>query len=161
MHFVLIAMNISTIKVRTTVPSLKSYLIFLYDYSYYVETCNVNQRTVLPFQNWSYLIKAKLIISNALRIHGPPARYVKLRHAPGMTGTFSPTLRVSDPDMHHDTCVTHVPWCMSGSLTSGFLWSVAWKRSRRMRNPQFYASGKRPMVKEILMGQIGRGESHI
>ena len=23
---------------------------------------------------------------------------------------------VSDPSMHHGTCVTHVPWCMSGSL---------------------------------------------
>ena len=28
-------------------------------------------------------------------------------------------LLVSDPDMHHGTCVTHVPWCMSGSLTRG------------------------------------------
>ena len=26
---------------------------------------------------------------------------------------------VSDPGMHHDTCVTHVPWCRSGSLTRG------------------------------------------
>ena len=26
-------------------------------------------------------------------------------------------LLVSDPGMHHGTCVTHVPWCMSGSLT--------------------------------------------
>ena len=26
---------------------------------------------------------------------------------------------VSDPDMHHGTWVTHVPWCMSGSLTRG------------------------------------------
>ena len=26
---------------------------------------------------------------------------------------------VSDPGMHHGTCVTHVPWCMSGSLTRG------------------------------------------
>ena len=26
---------------------------------------------------------------------------------------------VSDPDMHHGTCVTHVPWHMSGSLTRG------------------------------------------
>ena len=26
---------------------------------------------------------------------------------------------VSDPGMHHVTCVTHVPWCMSGSLTHG------------------------------------------
>ena len=25
----------------------------------------------------------------------------------------------SDPDTHHSTCVTHVPWCMSGSLTRG------------------------------------------
>ena len=24
---------------------------------------------------------------------------------------------VSDPIMHHGSCVTHVPWCMSGSLT--------------------------------------------
>ena len=45
-------------------------------------------------------------------------------HAPGMPGTFSPQARVSDPDMHHDTCVTHVPWCMPGSLNSGFLWSL-------------------------------------
>ena len=29
------------------------------------------------------------------------------------------TLLVSDPCMHHDTCVTHVPWCMSGLLTRG------------------------------------------
>ena len=25
----------------------------------------------------------------------------------------------SDPGMHHGTCVTHLPWCMSGSLTCG------------------------------------------
>ena len=24
-----------------------------------------------------------------------------------------------DPGIHHGTCVTHVPWCMSGSLTRG------------------------------------------
>ena len=45
---------------------------------------------------------------------------------------------------------THVPWCMPGSLTSGFLWS-RWqeKRSRHsrcMRNPHFCVSGKRPMA---------------
>ena len=44
-------------------------------------------------------------------------------HAPGMPGTFSLSPRVSDPDMHHGTCVTHVPWCMPGSLTNGFLWN--------------------------------------
>ena len=59
---------------------------------------------------------------------------------------FFPTPRVSDPDMHHGTCVTHVPWCMPGLLTSDFLWSrLRVKRSRlsrRMRNPQVDLSGK-------------------
>ena len=27
--------------------------------------------------------------------------------------------QVSDPGMHHSTCVTHLPWCISGSLTRG------------------------------------------
>ena len=84
-------------------------------------------------------------------INEPLARYVNQRiaHVPGMPGTFSPLLRVSDPDTHHGMCVTHVPPCMPGSLTSGFLWSQ-WRgkrsrHSRRMRNPQFYVSCKRPM----------------
>ena len=57
---------------------------------------------------------------------------------------------VSDPDMHHGTRVSYEPWCMSGSLTSCFLWN-RWRgkhsrHSRCMRNPQFYKSGKRTMV---------------
>ena len=83
--------------------------------------------------------------------HGPFARYVKLwvTHASGMPGAFSPPPWVGDPDMHHGTCVTPVSWCIPGSLTSGFLWS-RWRgtrsrHSRRMRNPQFSLSDKRPM----------------
>ena len=43
----------------------------------------------------------------------------------GNAGTVFPRHRlqrkplVSDPGMHHGTCITHVPWCMSGSLTRG------------------------------------------
>ena len=43
----------------------------------------------------------------------------------GNAGKVFPTRRlqrkplVSDPGMHHCTCVKHVPWCMSGSLTCG------------------------------------------
>ena len=43
----------------------------------------------------------------------------------GNAGNVSPRRRfqrkqlVSDPGMHHGTCVTHVPWCMSGSRTRG------------------------------------------
>ena len=83
----------------------------------------------------------------------PPRSYTShicmdlLPDAPGMPGTFSPPWRVSD--MHHDTCMTHVPWFMAESLTSGFLWS-RWrekrsKHSRRMHNPQFCVSGKSPI----------------
>ena len=53
-------------------------------------------------------------------------RYVKMRvaHAPGMRWRFTRHLLqrkplVSDPGRHHGTSVTHVPWCMSGSLTRG------------------------------------------
>ena len=72
----------------------------------------------------------------------------------GNAGNVSPPPRVSDPDMHHGTCATHVPWCMPGSLTDVLLWS-RWRRkrsrhSRRMRNPQFYVSGKRPMPWNLL-----------
>ena len=79
----------------------------------------------------------------------PLARYLQLRvaHALGIPRTFSPPPQVSDPDMHHGACLTHVPWCMSGPLTSGFLWS-RWRDARCMGNPQFYVSGKRPIVSE-------------
>ena len=52
---------------------------------------------------------------------------------------------IRNPGMHHGTCVTHVPWCMSGSLTCGGRGKRS-RHSRRMHNPQFYVSGKRPMV---------------
>ena len=85
-------------------------------------------------------------------MHGHLTRYVKLRvaHGPGIPGTCSPRPRVSEPDMHHGTCTSYVPWCMSGSLTSGFL-SSQWrgKRFRHSRgggNPQFCVSGKKPMA---------------
>ena len=43
----------------------------------------------------------------------------------GNAGNVSPSQRLQrkplfgDPGMRHGTCVTHVPWCMSGSLTRG------------------------------------------
>ena len=84
--------------------------------------------------------------------YGPLARYVTFRvaHAPGMPGTFPPPPLVSDPDIHHGTCVTHVPWCMPGSLTSGFLWS-RWRGKTfptfpAHAQPRFCVSGKRPIV---------------
>ena len=51
-------------------------------------------------------------------------------------------LLVSDPGMHHGTCVTHVPWCIAGSLNCGGGEKRS-RHSRRMHNSQFYVSGKR------------------
>ena len=74
---------------------------------------------------------------------------------PGIPGAFSPPPRFSDPDRHRCTCVTHVPLCMPGSLTSGFLWS-RWRgkrsrHSRRMCNPRFCVSGGRPIeLKQLI-----------
>ena len=67
----------------------------------------------------------------------------------GNAGNVSTPPRFCDPDMHHGMCVTHVPWCIPGSLTNGFpLKSVAGspRNSWRMRNLRFYVSGKRPMI---------------
>ena len=94
-------------------------------------------------------------------VNGSLTSYVKLRvaHAPGMPETFSPTPWVGDPDMHNGTCVKRVPWCIPGSLTSGFLWS-RWggkrsQHSRLMRNPQFDVSGKRPIEAPVTQETSG------
>ena len=47
---------------------------------------------------------------------------------------------VSDPGMHHGTCVTH------GGVSNPWCWGKRSRHSRRMRNPQFYVSGKRPVA---------------
>ena len=99
-----------------------------------------NNSTVLPCK--AFPVQGGIIQWASCQI-----RKITGAHAPGMPGTFSPPPRVSD--MHHGTCVTHVPWCMQGSLTSGsFEVGGEGKRSRHsrcMRNPKFYVSGKRPM----------------
>ena len=41
----------------------------------------------------------------------------------GNAGNVSPSPQVSDPEMHHSTSTTHVPWYMTESPASGFLWS--------------------------------------
>ena len=58
--------------------------------------------------------------------HGPLTKYAKLRlRMRCECRERFPRHRLqrkplgSDPGMHHGTCVTHVPWCMSGLLTRG------------------------------------------
>ena len=47
--------------------------------------------------------------------------------------------------MHHGACLTHVPWCIPRSLNNGQWWGNHSRHSRRMQNPLFYVSGKRPI----------------
>ena len=51
---------------------------------------------------------------------------------------------ISDPGMHHGTCVTHVPWCMSGSLTRGG--GKTFPAFPAHAHPRFDVSGKRPIA---------------
>ena len=78
---------------------------------------------------------------------------MRVAHVPEMPGTFIPPLWVSYPDLHLGTCVTHLPWCIPGSLTIDFLWGRWWrKRSRhprRLRNPQFKYLTRSPCHNEI------------
>ena len=53
--------------------------------------------------------------------------------------------QVSDPSMHHGTCVKHVPWCMSGSLTTPVTGENIPCIPSACATQQFYVSGKRPM----------------
>ena len=100
--------------------------------------------------------------------YGPLARYVKLglRMRRECRELFPRHRGFCNPDMHHGTCVTHVPWCIPGSLTIGFSWS-RWRgkhswHSRRMRNPQFYVSGKRSMeVSQSCTKQMISGNTKI
>ena len=52
---------------------------------------------------------------------------------------------VSDPSMHHGTCV-YARAVMHAGIANLRWWGKRSRHSRRLRNPQFYVSGKRPMI---------------
>ena len=92
-----------------------------------------------PGLKWTHVIDVSLKLSTECytenlqrvyhRVLSPWASYqirkIGVCACAGNAGNVFPHRRfrmkplVSDPGMHHGTCVTHVPWCMSGSLTCG------------------------------------------
>ena len=76
---------------------------------------------------WEWKWERRQTLVDSAYLHGPLTRYVRLRvaHAPGnarnvfLVTDFKWKPLISDPGMHHGTCVTHVPWWMPGSLTRG------------------------------------------
>ena len=87
-----------------------------------------------------------------LQLHGPLTRYVKLRvaHAPGMPGTFSPPQTsketVGSRSRHASRQVRHARAVMHVRIANPRWWGKRSRHSRCMRNPQVYVSGKRYMV---------------
>ena len=82
-------------------------------------------------------------------------RKIACAHAPGM---LSQPPQVSDPDMHHGTCVTHMPWCMPG--ISSFFWSQ-WRGKTfpafpAHAQPAIYISGKRHMASTLAAAVGGK-----
>ena len=83
--------------------------------------------------------------------NGPLTRYVKLRvaHAPGIPGTFSspPSSKVtaSKRSLHASWHVRYARTMMHVGIASSRWRRKGSQHSRRMRNPQFYTSGKRPI----------------
>ena len=132
-----------------------------------------------PYWHVTVRVNRAVVYTNASRKYevtvliAMPWAYCQIRNITGCAcaARFSPPSRFSDPDMHQGTCVTHVPWCMPGSLTSGFLWNL-WrgKRSRYsrcMHNPLFYVSGKRALERKTgiycfhkTLNNIGTIEGH-
>ena len=83
--------------------------------------------------------------------HRPLVRYVKLRfaHAPGILGTFSPSptskRTASLRSRHTSRHVRHARAVMAVGIAIPCWRGKRSRHSRRMRNPQFYVSGKRSM----------------
>ena len=76
--------------------------------SYPADTQRKNNVIMTLLFRWGHVDKPLHLIMSCIDVitnlwHGPLARYVKLRvaHAPGMPGAFSPPAQVSDP-----TCIT-------------------------------------------------------
>ena len=84
--------------------------------------------------------------------HGPFTRYVKLlvAHAPGMPGTFSLTTiskaTASLRARHASRHVRSARAVMHVGIANLWRRGKRSRHSRRMRNPQFYVSGKRPIT---------------
>ena len=108
--------------------SQRAYIIIIYNAGFRKDNSGClflnprHQWQLCPLSEYA-VFSPSVITNHTSESNGPLTRYVKLgfAHAPG---TISPPPWVSDPNMHHDTCVTHVPWCMSGSLTNDFLWNL-------------------------------------
>ena len=122
----------------------------------YHSGCMARKVHLLGYQGYCLLTEREVIVCFiVLVIHSDAWTSWQIRKIAGCAcagnaGNVFPASAGKRSDMHHGTCVMHVPWYMPGSLTRGLLWS-RWrrKRSRCMRNLQFYVSDKRPVTMNV------------
>ena len=86
----------------------------------------------------------------------PLTRYVKLRvaHAPGIPGAFSPpptSKETANLSRHASRHVRHPRAVMHAGIANPRWRGKRSRQSRRMRNPQLYVSGKRPMIRTAVL----------
>ena len=87
----------------------------------------------------------------SITLNGPLARYVIMRvaHATGMPGTLSPPLTsketASSRSRHAPRHMRHARGVMHVGIANPQRRGKRSRHSRRMRSPQFYVSGKRPI----------------
>ena len=102
-----------------------------------------------------WLMHCPLVISECVNHfchHGPLTRYVQVwvAHAPGMPGTFSPSPTSKEStsmlSRHASRHVRDARAVMHVGIANPRWWGKRSQHSRRMRNPQFYVSGKRPIA---------------
>ena len=96
-----------------------------------------------------------------MQCHGPLTRFVKLRvvYAPGMPRTFSRhQLQMKPIVSERSRCVArhvrHARSVMHIRVANPRWWGKRSRHSRRMRNPQSYVSGKRPICGVLQAGPL-------
>ena len=100
---------------------------------------------------WSSLVRREMVYTTFLP-NGPLTRYFKLRiaHTPGMPGAFSPPPTSKETaswrSRHASRHVRHARAVMHVGIANPRWRGKRSRHSRRMRNPQFQVSGKRPML---------------
>ena len=106
-----------------------------------------------------YAQNALLLISPR-SFHGSLTRYIKLlvAHEPEMPGTFppSPTSKetTSKRSRHASRHARHAHAAMHVGIVNTQCRGKYSRQSRRMRNPEFYVSGKRPMGQRGYLGFV-------
>ena len=118
-YYIIVTSRIDVVPLRWMNAGLRFHM-HTFDFDKQAAFKKINKKKVLNKRKFRSHHPVRGTMQRTCR-HGSLNKYAKLRvaHVPRMPECF-PCHRhqrkplVSDPCMHHGTCVTHVPWCMPG-----------------------------------------------